>query len=212
MASAQIAAVLSREFGGRSVAAVRVRAGALGVSLEHREWSLWRLSTLFGANWLTIRQAWLETGLLPHRRLPNGQQSRRGAYLVREADLETFIRTCSYAYVAERMGPRGHPLVRLALAIQQRDRWLESDAVCGYLGMSHAAFQRWCERGVIPHQRRHVGVQGGVHGHIVVRAADLVGLGDVIREARQRGKRRRIDNLLAAQRARRAVLEEEEAA
>jgi DNA-binding CsgD family transcriptional regulator len=164
---------------GRSADAVHVRAHLLGVYLQTEDWTLHRLSRLFGAWEPTIERAWIRSGMLQARKLGPGEHCRRGEWRIREADVERFILDYPWAYDAAVMVPQSHRLAQLARRVQQREGWLVgAEAIGNRLGISAKAVFRWTAAGLIPHYRRAIG-QGARSGHLVMREGDL----DVAREA-----------------------------
>lgn len=184
--ASQIAAELKRLGRPRSVSAVWSRAGNLGVYLLADYWGCDRVASFFGVHWVSVRQHWLETGLLRSKRRPPGCGSKRGDWEVSEADVATFIRTCPWAYDARTIKAH-HPLADLARQIQRRDPWLSAHEAARELGISVNSFWRWCRMGAVPYQRR-------LHS-FVIRASDVRDAADEIESRRIQGMELRITNL-----------------
>jgi hypothetical protein len=173
MAGSLTAAQIASKLGCRTRLAVYMRAHYLGVYIQTEDWSLRRLRQLFGTWEPTIEHAWIGAGLLKARKLEPGDHCRQGEWRIREADVEAFILDCPWAYDATLMVPQSHRLAQFAARVQRRDPWVTIDEAMVYLGMSRSAVTRWCHNGVIAFKRCNVGHRGGVHGTMVIRAADL---------------------------------------
>lgn len=199
---------LARLGRSRSIHAVRVQAARLEVYIQPVDWSQHRICQLFGSWEHTIARVWFESGLMPAYRLPLGVGCRQGEWRVKEADLETFIRTKPWAFDATRMRPETHRLARLAMDIQRRDPWLTAIEARRYLGLSYGALWRWCQKGVVPYRRRSVNMQGGANGQgcIVIRAADLPWARDEIERLRRIARQELTANLQEGLRRKRAQL------
>src|SRR3954468_4452340 len=155
---------------GRTIDAVYTRAHMIGVYLDTQDWSLARLSVLFGTDERTIKRTWIKTGILPCRKVDVRTKSG-GEWRFRDADIELFILTRPWEYDAEIMCPRTHRLVQLARRVQRRDPWLRMHDVAQRFSLSTPSIRRFCLSGLIPFQRRTVGM-GGIGGKIVIREAD----------------------------------------
>jgi hypothetical protein len=198
-----IAADYARAFPGhkRSIRAIYKRAGQLGIYVYSDEWTLKQLTALFGGHAHSISRHWLQTGLLPGRKLPPGRGTQYGEWRVAETDLETFIRSCLWAFDASLMRPATHRLARLAMDLQRRDPWWPGDIAAPALGLAQSTWCRWCQEGVIPAKRRHVGIVGGVHAAWVMRAADVPAAIEAIQQRRREAREFLTTNLVRKRRA-----------
>lgn len=157
---------------GRATASVHWRARRLGISLQLDFWSLQRVAHLFGFEFHSAKRAWVDTGLLPARKIPG--RGRFGGWRIEEQDIEGFIRRCPWAYDANRMVPRWHRLTQLAKSVQRRDPWVLRREAAEYLGVPPLRLTAYCAMGLIPHERSHTtGITGGVGGQLIFRVADL---------------------------------------
>jgi hypothetical protein len=164
----QLAAELSREFGiARTPAAVRHKAGVLGLRLPRRLLSLADLERLFGVDGGTILRRWTADGAL--RVLPRGGSGGTAHWQFRETDVEAFIRAHPWLYDWSRMRP--HRLRSLAEVVHKTDPWLTLDCAATRSGRTVKQLRRLVAGDLLPHERRWHG--GGPWGQIVVRAADL---------------------------------------
>lgn len=180
----EIAERLSDEFATpRTVAAVRVRARRLGLSLWAQGWSLRDVERLFRLHHRAIVRWWVEPGLLPGTRWA-GRGPHAGWWFDPDA-VERFVREHGYAYDWRRMDPR-HPLAGLAQATNRRDPWVTYAETAAYVGIAPANLDRWRKRGLVPHQRRPKGGPGA--GLIVVRASALPAIREAIRAAQRRAR------------------------
>ncbi len=186
---------------GRSIDAVYTRAHILNVYLEKSDWSLDRLSTLFAVDERTIKKAWINTGILPFRRVDGG--ARFPEWRFREEEIERFIHERPWAYDAGIMIPRTHRLVQMAQRIHRRDPWIPFEDAAQRMEMSRSALWRYCRAGLVPFQRR-AGGQGGVGGKIVIRESDIPAAMERCRqhyEDYREGKRRQMLVFVAARKA-----------
>lgn len=195
----ELAACLSREFGvPRTVAAVRIQAKRLSISLVRRGYTLRDLEKVFGADHKKIVKFWLEPGYLVGERC--FQRGPHPGWLVSVASLERFVRDYAWAYGVRAMQP-GHPMTQLALVAHRRDPWVTREQAAQWVGINKANFSKWLQRGLVPHRRRPGA--GARQGHVMVRASDLPAIRDAIRAAGQAARQRTLDLFTERQHARR---------
>lgn len=187
-----IAARLSEEHGiPRTVAAVRVRAKRLGVSLYVNAVTLGELERVFGVSHHAIVRWWLRPGLMAATRWAG--RGPHAGWWIEEAAVARFVREHAYAYDMAAMLP-GHRWTRLAEVAQRADRWLTWSAAAAYVGISTTNLDRWLQRGRVQVDvRRRYGA--GDKGRIMVRARDLAALREAIQCLQAKARRRSRDAL-----------------
>lgn len=207
-----IAAALNAEFGTtRSTFAVQGRCRVLGLSAYHSDWTAQDIGTLLGSHLRTIIAHLLRPGLLPSTRYSAfGPPTKRAMWIVREADLEAFLRTHGWAYDWQRMTP-GHRLTRLAELAAKADPWVRWSEALRYLKLTDKSGQTWRRRGLLPVRQRLLG-HGGYGRLSLVRRADLPGIAESIAAARAKAVRAALDKAVATNRAKGAARRQERAA
>ena len=179
----------------RTVAAVRVKATRLGISMWTQGMSMVGMERLFGLDHRAIERWWVDPGLLAGRRW-NGRGPNEGWWFDPK-EVEAFIRSYPWVYDWRDM-KAGHPLTRLAEVINALDPWLHNEELARYVGINPHNLNRWRRRGLVPFKRRP---KSGRAGYVMIRGRDFPGIKADIHEAQRAARRRGIDHSVATRRA-----------